>query len=78
MPRARDGLPRGQLRAVKMTGGTGRSDLGHGENPDQSYDDDPSEDAGNNNIYEAQWKLLEIACRSRGMPQRVYAGFALA
>jgi hypothetical protein len=34
-----------------MTDGTGRGDLSHGENPDQSYDDDPSEDAGENNSF---------------------------
>src|SRR5260370_284746 len=60
-PRAGDGLGRGQLHAVKMTDGTGRRDLGLSENPDQSCDNDPSEDAGKNNSFEAQWKLLEIA-----------------
>jgi hypothetical protein len=58
-----------------MTDGTGRRDLGLGENPDQSCDNEPSEDAGKNNSFEAQWKLLEIARRSRGMPQRIHAGF---
>ena len=78
MPRAGDGLPSGQLHAVKMTDGTGRSDLGRGENPDQSYDDDPAQDAGNSNISEVQWKLLAIARRSRGMPQRVGPGLLLS
>ena len=78
MPRAGDGLPRGQLHAVKMTDGTGRSDLGRGENPDQGYDDDPAQDAGNSNISEVQWKLLAIARRSRGMPQRVGPGLLLS
>jgi hypothetical protein len=41
-----------------MTDGTGRRDLGLSENPDQSCDNDPSEDAGKNNSFEAQWKLL--------------------
>jgi hypothetical protein len=59
-----------------MIEGTGYSDLGLSENPGQNYDDDRPEDAGKNNSFEAQWKLLGIARRSSGMPQTIRAGFA--
>jgi hypothetical protein len=57
-----------------MTEGTGRGDLGDGENPDQSYDDDRS-DESNSNSFKVQNESPEYSLQVMWNAAKDLCGF---